>query len=579
MSPKSRTRKPKSAGRNKARRTGPPGNPIAEVYRSVVQSFTVEADHTSSLHSELLASNLYSVMHETTNLGPGIDEQLFGEWARFVERQRDRPAAAMLWALAQVADPPANSQAAAAAQRLTDLGVPEPAWLAPLRKLEAAEAWMLTDVFGDSIEFVVEFRTGRRKHGMAITIDTNHLGGYATNIVFDHNARKLRQDRERFAKHMDPLMRFEPASLAEVRARGIAAIEATDVTEDPDVGPEYEEHRALALSRLLTLPGGDVVDLAEHRIPGPAEELARFEEDQGETEKLVGDFLASLEHDPAEPDSGLDAKFARLAELAIDYGRNYDDGRLLRVSPPKISTFAGWFLPHKVGLDDAEQAALAPFLSAWISWCGRRQGLPWMAVEMVQESAAATLDAVSLLEEDEEDDLPSPGMAFLEGVDVDSIEDAQAVMERRQFAMPYFGTWIGQEDYPRLNPNSAAELRLLVLGELKELHGVGKQEYPRSGEPDGSPVWNAALRELVISQLWHDEPPQVWEAAQRLLALGLEREDILDRLQEALSGHVDARELGPLPDGGISAVHLPGYVASLATLGASGGKGGHLRPV
>lgn len=580
MSPKSRTRKPKSAARNKNRRTGPPSNPIADVYRTVVPVFAAEADHTSSLHSELIASELYSVMHQTTNLGPGIDAEMFGDWVRYVERQRDAAAASMLWALAQVADPPADAEAAAAAQRLMDAGVAPPAWLAPLRKLEATEAWMLTDVFGDSIELVIEFRTGRRKHGMAMTIDTNHMGGYATSLTFDESARKLVKDRERFAGHMDGLMQIETASLTEVRAMGIAAIDATDITSDPDLAPEYAANRSLALSRLHALPGSDVVDLADRRIPTEAEELSQFERDEAENERLAAEFLADLQKDPTDHAvRDFEEEFARLAELAIMYGRNYDDGRLLRVSPPKISSFTGWFLPRKVMLDDEEKEALPLFLESWIAWCGKRQQLPALAIELVEHAAATTLDSVADLVEDGEE-LTSPGMAFVEGLDMDTMEEAQDAIGRRQLAMPYFGTRIGTEDYPRLNANRADELRLLVLGELKEFHGVGKKEYPRNGEPDGSPVWDAALRELVISQLWHNDPPQVWEAAVRLQSKGLNRLEILAQLQGALAGHIDAARLRPLTDGaGSEAVHALGYVASLATLGASEGRGGHLRPV
>ena len=547
MSPKSRTRKPKSAGKNRNRRTGPPSNPVADVYRTLAPVFAAEADHTSSLHSELLASELYSVMHETTNLGPGIDAEMFGDWVRYVERQRDASAAAMLWALAHIADPPADVKAAAAAQRLTDAGVAPPAWLAPLRKLEATEAWMLTDVFGDSIELVIEFRTGRRKHAMAMTIDTNHMGGYATSLTFDESARKLLKNLERFVQHMDGLMHIQTASLTEARTMGIAAIDATDITSDPDLAPEYAASRSLALSRLRALPGGAVVELADRRIPTEAEELSQVEEIGAENERLAAEFLADLQKDSANHAlRDLDEEFVRLAELAIMYGRNYDDGRLLRVSPPKISSFTGWFLPRKVMLDDEEREALPLFLEAWIAWCGKRQQLPALAIELVQHAAATTLDSVADRVESGEE-TTSPSMAFIEGLDMDTMEEVQDAIGRRQLAMPYFGTRIGAEDYPQLNANRADELRLLVLGELEELHGVGKKEYPRSGEPDGSPVWDATLRELVVSQLWHNDPPQVWEAAVRLQSKGLNRLEILAQLQGALSGACQRRQ-APTPD-------------------------------
>lgn len=547
--------------------------------------FAADLDQTSSLESEQIASTLYAGMHRTTNLGAGINREMFGDWLRHAERQGDRPAAAMLWAMAHVADAPADAEAAAAATRLTDGGVVPPAWLAPLLKLQATEAWMLTDVFDDFKELVIEFRAGRRKHGLSMTIDTNHLGGYATSVAFNDSARTLLKDIERVARQVDELMHVVPVELAEARRLGVAAISATDITSDPELVPGYEQNRALALKRLLALPDSGVVVLDERRAPSEAEELAQARDDEAESERLIARFLADVQQDPLyEVGRPFSEHFSRLADLAIDYGRNYDDGRLLRVSPPKINNFAGWYLPRTVMLDSAEQEALPHFLDSWIDWCGAQQQLPEMALDLVLQSAGAGLAAADELAQSGEDH-KSPGMAFLEGLDLDDLDldEVQDAMARRQLAMPFYGTRIGNEDYPRLNANRPDELRLLVLGELEELHAVGKNEYPRSTEPDGSPVWNAALRELVVSQLWNGAPPQAWEAAERLESQGLDRAEILDRLQAALAGHVDASRLQLADaDGGArahAAVHLTGYVASLATVGAGKGRGGHLRPV
>jgi hypothetical protein len=45
------------------------------------------------------------------------------------------------------------------------------------------------------------------------------------------------------------------------------------------------------------------------------------------------------------------------------------------------------------------------------------------------------------------------------------------------------------------------------------------------------------LLELLINQLWIDEPAEVWEAAKRLLDAGQDREEILDVLNEVLASH------------------------------------------
>ncbi|WP_156808964.1 hypothetical protein [Arthrobacter sp. TB 23] len=575
MSPKSRTRKPKSAG--KERRNAPPPNPIAELYRRVAPHFAADLDQTSSLESEQMASAVYAGMHQTTNLGAGIDNTLFSDWVGHAERQANRTSAAVLWAMAQVADAPGDAQAAAAAGRLAEAGVEPPAWLAPLRKLEATAAWMLTDVFGDFIEIVIEFRAGRRKHGLYLSIDTNHLGGYATEVVFSDSARDLLKTLERSALRMAGAA-VVPVGLPEARRLGLDAIAATDITSNPEVGPNYDRDRALALKRLLALPESSVVDVNARRAQSEAEEQAQIRADEAESERLVATFMRAIQKDIAPASArAFKEQFIRLADLAIGFGRDYDGGRLVRVSPPKMDTFVGWFLPRKVMLDDVELEALPWFLNAWVDWCAAQMGLPEAAVDLLVDAVGEALDDAEELRNSDEDER-SPGMAFLEGLDLANLEEAQAAMDRRQLAMPYFGTWIGSDDYPQLNANKPEELRLLVLGELEELHTVGMDEYPSSAAPDGSPVWSAALRELVVSQLWNDEPPQVWQAAQRLRTQGLGREEILDQLQAVLAGHVDATKVQPGSGFG-SAVHIKGYMAALAAVGAAGRKGGHLRSV
>ncbi|MBP2217990.1 hypothetical protein [Arthrobacter sp. CAN_C5] len=578
MSPKSRTRKPKSAGKDKRHTVESTTSIIATMYRRVAPFFEQALDQTSSLESEQLASNIYSGMHETTNLGPGIDSKLFGEWLRYLERQGNRSAAAILWAMAQVADDPGADQAAAAAERLAEAGVAPPAWLEPVRTLKATEAWILTDVFGDSIELVIEFRTGRRKHGMHLSIDTNHLGGYAIDVGFSNSARDLLKTLERLAGQMQGMMSVAPVGLPEARKLGIAAIGATDTTADPEVGQDYNVERALALKRLQAMPGGDVVDLDARRVPSEADGMAQSDADEAESKRLMTTFMADIRQTIAPTSSQtFRAQFLRLAELAISFGRYYDDGRLVRVSPVKMETFISWFLPRKTMLDADELDALPWFLGAWVDWCGAQMELPEAAMDILVDVVGEVLEEAQEMRESGEE-VRSPGLNFLEGLELADLEEAQAAMARRQLAMPYYGTWIGAVDYPHLNANLPGELRLLVLGELKELHAVGTDEYPSAGEPDGSPVWVAALRELVVAQLWNGEPLQVWDAAQRLQAQGLNRQEILDQLQSVLAGHVDASRYRPAA-GFSTTVDSTGYVAALSAVGGGKGRGGHLRLV
>jgi hypothetical protein len=116
----------------------------------------------------------------------------------------------------------------------------------------------------------------------------------------------------------------------------------------------------------------------------------------------------------------------------------------------------------------------------------------------------------------------------------------QGVLDRRRFAMPYVGTRIGDEDYPRLDPGDPDERRLLIEGEHPEYHDV-LHDPGFDGEIDGvDPRLHVAVHEIVATQLWDDDPPEAWKAAQRLVAGGADRHDVLHRLAGVVATHLHA---------------------------------------
>jgi hypothetical protein len=106
------------------------------------------------------------------------------------------------------------------------------------------------------------------------------------------------------------------------------------------------------------------------------------------------------------------------------------------------------------------------------------------------------------------------------------------------FAMPYFGTRVGEEDYPRLDPGDPDERRLLIEGEHPEYHAV-LDDQGFEGEVDGvNPRLHIAIHEVVANQLWEDEPPEAWRAAKRLRDAGVDRHDILHQLGSVATGQL-----------------------------------------
>lgn len=134
--------------------------------------------------------------------------------------------------------------------------------------------------------------------------------------------------------------------------------------------------------------------------------------------------------------------------------------------------------------------------------------------------------------------------------------------ERRQFACPPArGRYRGIE-FEYLDAADPDERRILIEAEHPELHRALRRrddEIIVGGAPI-NPRLHIAMHEIVANQLWDDDPPEVWETAKRLTALGYERHEVLHML-----GSVAAREVWRVLDAGPPSDPAR-YVASLADL-------------
>ncbi|WP_165436551.1 DUF1841 family protein [Amycolatopsis suaedae] len=138
--------------------------------------------------------------------------------------------------------------------------------------------------------------------------------------------------------------------------------------------------------------------------------------------------------------------------------------------------------------------------------------------------------------------LPEHGVdvaAYLEDLPPQaSVDEIQEVLDRRMFVMPYYGTTIRGEDYPRLNPADPDERRLLIEGEHPEYHDA-LADPAWDGEIDGvNPRLHLAMHEVIANQLWADDPPEAWRAARRLRGQGTDRHDVLHELMGVMVEHM-----------------------------------------
>jgi hypothetical protein len=112
--------------------------------------------------------------------------------------------------------------------------------------------------------------------------------------------------------------------------------------------------------------------------------------------------------------------------------------------------------------------------------------------------------------------------------------------DRRSFAVPTATGDFDGIDLAFLDPNDEDDRRTLILAEHPELHRAleaGLSELHVDGATI-NPALHLAMHEIVANQLWADDPPEVWETAQRLLAAGYERHEVLHMLASVVSDDV-----------------------------------------
>lgn len=119
-------------------------------------------------------------------------------------------------------------------------------------------------------------------------------------------------------------------------------------------------------------------------------------------------------------------------------------------------------------------------------------------------------------------------------------------------------------DLSLLDPAVEDERELLLLAEHPELWEAlqgGADEVSLGGQAM-SPRLHLTLHGVVANQIWNDDPPEMWTAAQRLSREGYDRHEILHMLASvvsedvfnALTGNVDfdiertRRHLAALPE-------------------------------
>jgi hypothetical protein len=465
----------------------------------------------SPLDAELMVSELLGTWwgERTPRVARGTHtdvEELVGEGLVAYAAQQGSPAAlALLSGIACLGTPRQATRAEAAALTLMDRGVVRPAWVEHVGAVTAAECYVNSDMFGDRDEIVCVFSyAGEDPHALVLVVDYNAGGMLRDGWVTSQVGKLI----DRCKEHASPAGGIQRSSFREVEApqarrlleTAMAVTEAGGATAPSE---SFASYHAFIRSRIRTLP-----PTRPGTLRGGAT-TRRHAWTKDRRAMLGAEFLAS---DEAEDLSDTKAA-SRCADHIIDYGCDHDFGRPLRMSPAKVATYLLDWLPRKIMLAAAEQHAMPHVLAAWVRWAGAKQNLAPQAMAETLESVFNSMGTFAQVYRD-------PTSFGLEAELVARLlpDDDLEALPRRAFAFLLLkGTFEGV-DLATLDPSAPEDRKALLAAD----HG------DTAARPTGPLHIDRHL--TLADRLWRNDPPELWEAAQRLLDLGEDRHAVLHTL-------------------------------------------------
>jgi hypothetical protein len=507
---------PGGSGSGRRRGAAPPPNALfAELLRAARELLAVR----SPLDAELMVSELLGTWWGQRGGGrrAATVEQLVGEGlVDYAGEQRSPAALALLSGIACLGTSRQAAKAERAALELIEAGVPRPGWAQHLGAVTPAECYVNPDELGDTDEVICVFSyAGEEPHALVSVVDYNADGmikdGWVTSRVsklLDH-CREISSQRgvkgREGIQGSEARHAFRQVDAGQARHMLETALTVTDSVADPSVSDSFASYHAFIRARIRALPpyrGRSLSATGERRHAWSRDRRAM----------LAAEFLAS---DEAE-DLSDRGSASHCADRIIDYGCDKDFGRPLRMSPTKVETFLLGWLPRKVMLSFAEQDAMPHVLAAWVRWAGRRRGLSEAAIT---ESLEAVFNSIGTFAQAYRD----PAEFGLDYALVRRLlpdGDLEA-LPRRAFAFPVLEGWHSGSDLSILDPADPNDRRALLAADhaTPAPGGVGRHIERHMG---------------VADRLWRGDPPELWEAAQRLLDAGQDRHLVLHALMAVL---------------------------------------------
>jgi hypothetical protein len=112
--------------------------------------------------------------------------------------------------------------------------------------------------------------------------------------------------------------------------------------------------------------------------------------------------------------------------------------------------------------------------------------------------------------------------------------------DRRGFVCPPTSGSVDGIELALLDPAVEDERRILIEAEHPELAPALDDDRHAIGFDDDemNPRLHIAMHEIVSNQLWDDEPPEMWQTAERLTAAGYDRHEVLHMLGSVVADQV-----------------------------------------
>lgn len=439
-----------------------------------------------------------------------------------LERRGEDHSYPALRALAILGPPEIGGYAASAAERAAGTADGVPSWVPDLGNVVPGKCLLAAEPFGERQVLSCKFTyaDGARPHSVWAVFDTAWHGA-ATTLVVTDGLQKSRRTLERDVRKLDAELHEIPA--VEAAAMLLLGVEAF-VAYGPPPGTTslHDERYAEACATACVAHHRATVLLGpDGKVTAPDDVEARWP--QEEREKLVAEFLASPQARDLRDGASRAMPGMLITSCVSQMGCEPD-----LIGPELLDRLLMWVIPGTTLAPDHFGELVPPVIRAWTEWLAERRGLHGNA----RKKLASRLDA--LLRQFParwNGPVASPLRRYVQDMPDDEAYRGDVIMpliERRTFAVPE------SED----RPEGLSEARgAKKVRRSRDLDAADPGDRGLIAMHDASargvPAQRLGTYVTVVEQLWADDPPEVWEAAQRLQKARLSRGKIMDKLARA----------------------------------------------